>query len=166
MALTNTDLLDDYYGSSASCGDPGAYVLCALDPSYRYIQFYLSDVLVDPKVLREHASVQFVNASAGSSDLDVRVTNSLRPFGFNMVDPPQGRLRTASTTTIYDYTGGADPLTVAWLEQYFDAKVVSEPPASASPAATPSPLLRGAITNGVVVVLGHDYASRFYGLGA
>src|SRR5581483_7231463 len=101
-----------------------------------------------------------------STDIDTRVTNSLRPFGFNMVDPPAGRLREAATTTVYDYTGGADPATVAWFEQYFGARVVSVPAATASPAAATSPLLRGAITNGVVVVLGHDFASRFYGLAA
>jgi anionic cell wall polymer biosynthesis LytR-Cps2A-Psr (LCP) family protein len=165
VALTNADLLQEYYGEADSCGDPSAYVLCALDPTYKYLQFYLSRVLIDPKTLREHVPVQFVNATAGSADIDTRVTNSLRPFGLQLVDPPELRMRAAATTTVYDYTGGADPLTVAWLEDYFGATVVTVTPSSPGTAGTSTPLVRGADTTGVVVVLGHDFATRFYGLG-
>jgi hypothetical protein len=165
LALTNTDLLQEYYDDAASCGDPSAYVLCAVDQSYKYIHFYLGRVLVDSKTLREHVPVQFVNATASSSDIDTRVTNSLRPFGFQLVDPPPGRLRAAATTTIYDYTGGADPLMVAWLEDYFGAKVITVTPSTPPPSGASAPLTQGAITNGIVVVLGRDFATRFYGLG-
>jgi polyisoprenyl-teichoic acid--peptidoglycan teichoic acid transferase len=155
VALTNADLLDDFYKESGSCGDPSAYLLCAEDPTYRYIRFYLARDLVDRQVVGEQAPVQMVNATTASSDIDARVTNSLRPFGFALSDPPAARLRATDHTRIYDYTGGAYPLTASWLSTYFGAPV--EAPDSSAP------LLRGQITNGLVVVLGHDFGLRFYG---
>lgn len=166
VALTNTDLLEDFYRRGGSCGEYDAYVLCAEDRTLRYLRFYMARVLVDPRVTAEHAHVQVVNATRSADGVDDRVTNSLRPFGFNLAEPVPGRLAARNQTVVYDYTNGADPETVAWLRDYFGGAV--EVVAAPSPAATGAaarPLVPGAITDGIVVALGHDFELRFYGLG-
>jgi hypothetical protein len=75
------------------------------------------------------------------------------------VDPVPGRLRTAEHTRIIDYSNGQYPQTASWLSTYFQAPV--EAPDATSGSGV---LLRGQITNGLVVVLGHDFGLRFYGL--
>ena len=162
IALTNTDLLHEYFGGGG-CGDPSAYVLCALDPSYRYIHDYLAHSLVDPAALSEHAHVQILNATRGTEDLDDRTVNSLRPFGFNLADPLPVNLRAMDHTVILDYTSGAFPGTSSWLSSYFQAPV--EPVNPPSPDAALQPVAPGAITDGFVVELGADYQRRFYGTG-
>ncbi len=161
IALTNADLLEDFYARAGGCGDPSAYVLCPEDPTYRYIQFYLAHDLVDPRVISEQAPVQILNATRSSDDIDGRVTNSLRPFGFKLDQPLPGRLRAADHTVIYDYSNGRYPLTTSWLSTYFGAPVEA-PPQSASGQNVG--LLAGQDTTGLVVVLGHDFGLRFYGL--
>jgi hypothetical protein len=150
VALTNENLLDE-----RGCGPPGVYTLCPEDPSLQVIHQYLAGALVDPKVLAEKAPLQVVNGSASSPDLGDRVARSLRPLGFNVADPV--RRRTVETAVIYDYSGGRYQMTANWLSNFFNARVVPATPASAPP--TP-----GQKTDGLVVVLGHDFALRWYGL--
>jgi LCP family protein required for cell wall assembly len=159
IALTNTDLLASFYAERGGCGDPSAWLLCPEDPTYRYIHSYLAHDLIDPQVAGEQAPIQFINATTSSSDIDARVTNSLRPFGFHLVDPVPGRLPPADHTRIIDYSNGQYQQTASWLSTYFGAPV--ETPDTASGSGV---LLRGQITNGLVVVLGHDFGLRFYGL--
>ncbi|HEX6351097.1 MAG TPA: LCP family protein [Candidatus Dormibacteraeota bacterium] len=161
IALTNTDLLREYFGGGG-CGDPSAYVLCPLDPSYAYIHNYLAHDLVDPTVLDEHAHMQILNATRGAADTDDRTVNSLRPFGFNLADPLPVNLRPSDHTVILDYSGGAFPATSSWLSTYFQAPVQAIAPST--PDGALQPVVPGAITDGFVVELGQDYHNRFYGL--
>lgn len=160
VALTNTDLLRDFYEQAGSCGDPSAYVLCPEDPTYRYIRFYVARELIDPQVVGEQAPIQFLNATTASSDIDARVTNSLRPFGFHLADPLTSRLRAGAQTRIIDYSNGQYPLTASWLSNYLGAPVETADTVNGQPAI----LLKGQSTQGLVVVLGHDFGLRFYGL--
>jgi anionic cell wall polymer biosynthesis LytR-Cps2A-Psr (LCP) family protein len=158
VALTNTDLLQDFYNQTGTCGEFDLYRLCALDPTFGYIRFYLANTLLDPSVLAEQAPIQIVNAT-GHDEVDSRVINSLRPFGLNLVDPLPGPLRPLPATVILDYTGGADPSTARWLGGYFKAPVQTA--TAPSPSAGASAATAG---KGFVVELGRDFAARFYGL--
>jgi LCP family protein required for cell wall assembly len=148
---TEGNLLD-----SGNCG-MGPYVsqLCPDDPSYTMIHRYLKYVLIAPSVLAEKAPVQFANGSNSFSGLDSRVTGMFDPTGLQLADPIAHK--PSSKTIVYDYSGGAFPLTAKFLAGYFGATIVPATPTSPAPA-------RGQQTFGLVVVLGHDFALRFLGL--
>jgi hypothetical protein len=59
-------------------------------------------------------------------------------------------------TVILDYSNGQFPLTAKWLTAFFGATIVPATPASAPPAS-------GQQTYGLVILLGHDFARRWYG---
>jgi len=61
-----------------------------------------------------------------------------------------------SKTVILDYSGGQFSQTAKWLATYFGATIVQ------ATATKPAPA-RGQQSYGLVVVLGHDYASHFLG---
>ena len=140
----------------ANCG-MGQYVsqLCPLDQSFTMIHRYIKSALVDPNVLAEKAPIQFANGSNNFTGLEGRVTEMLDPTGLVLSDPiGHGAV---AKTVVLDYSGGQFPLTAKWLATYFGATVV--PATSTKPARA-----RGQQAFGLVVVLGHDYASRFLGL--
>jgi hypothetical protein len=112
-------------------------------------------LLIDPNVLAEKAPVQFVNGSNSFAGLDSRVTGMFDPTGLQLADPVAHK--PSSKTIVYDYSGGAFPLTAKFLAGYFGATIVPATPTSPAPA-------RGQQTFGLVVVLGHDFALRFLGL--
>jgi LCP family protein required for cell wall assembly len=162
FAVTDRDLVAGYGpGMRGSCGPPAAFVLCPIDPTYRMWQSVFAHALVDPQTLAEQAPLQLVNASRSSVDLQGRTTNTLRQMGFQLTD---GVRHTALTSSVvYDYSGGRYPQTAAWLQGFFGAQV--------EPATPPSPGVRatfvlapGQRTDGLVVVMGSDFASRWYGL--
>jgi hypothetical protein len=96
------------------------------------------------------------NASLGIEDLSQRVGNVLKPLGFQVESPVRRRAQPASY--VYDLSGGKYPKTAQWLAGYFGATVVT--------LGTPSPATGLAPTgDGVVVVLGRDYALRWSGQG-
>jgi polyisoprenyl-teichoic acid--peptidoglycan teichoic acid transferase len=138
------------------CGmSPNVSQLCPLDPSYTMIHRYIRSVLIDPNVLAEKAPIQFTNGSNNFYGLEGRVTEMLDPTGLILSDPVGHQ--PASKTVVLDYSGGRFPLTAHWLANYFGATVV--PATKTKPARAP-----GQQAIGLVVVLGHDYASRFLGL--
>jgi LCP family protein required for cell wall assembly len=147
---TEGNLLD-----GGDCG-MGAAVsqLCADDPSFNMIHKYLSAVLIDPKILAEKAPVQFANGSNNFDVLASRVTAMFDPSGLQLADPVGHRA--SPTTVVLDYSGGKFPLTTKWLTDFFGATVVPATPTSPAPAS-------GQQTYGLVVVIGHDFASHFLG---
>ncbi|HVD48314.1 MAG TPA: LCP family protein [Candidatus Limnocylindria bacterium] len=140
----------------ANCG-MGPYVsqLCPLDQSYGMIHRYIKNILLDPNLLAEKAPIQFANGSNNFTGLEGRVTDMLDPTGLLLSDPVAHQ--PVSKTVVLDYSGGQFPLTAKWLASYFGATIV--PATSTKPARA-----RGQQAFGLVVVLGHDYASRFLGL--
>jgi LCP family protein required for cell wall assembly len=143
------NLLDSY-----NCGmGPGVSQLCADDPSYNMIHKYLGSIFVDRQTLAEKAPVQFANGATNYSDLASRVTSMFDPMGLQLADPvSRGN---AGQTVILDYSGGQFPLTVKWLQNYFGATVVTTTASSIPPVS-------GQQTYGLVVVLGRDFAQRFF----
>jgi LytR cell envelope-related transcriptional attenuator len=119
------------------------------------LRTYISDLFVSPKALTEKAPIQVDNASRSLWDLGDRVSRTLQPLGLQ-VSPTQ-RIQPTNQTVIYDYSGGKYPRTVQWLESYFGASV--QPVSSGTTPPTPNPP-----AGGLVVVLGHDYASRWIGM--
>jgi LCP family protein required for cell wall assembly len=139
-----------------NCGmGPGVSQLCADDPSFNMIHKYIASVFIDPKTLAEKAPIQFVNgASNFPGRLDARVTSMFDPTGLQLADPVGHRA--SAQTVILDYSGGQFPLTTKYLQNFFGASVVAATPSNPAPAS-------GQQTFGLVVVLGHDFALRFWG---
>jgi hypothetical protein len=163
FAVTDQDLAQGYNPYTAgSCGPRPAYVLCPVDQTYRMWQSVFSRVPVVPQTLSEQAPVQLVNASQNTVDLQLRATLVLRQMGFTLAD---GVRHTPMTkTVVYDYSGGKYPQTAAWLRDFFGADVVAATPPSPGVRAAfvPAP---GQKTDGLVVVMGSDFARRWLGLG-
>jgi LCP family protein required for cell wall assembly len=156
VALTASDFLT--FGANGACAPPASTsALCPEDPSYSQIRNYFANVFVDPKVLAEKAPVQLVNASLNSTDLAPRLQTALTPLGMQFEGNPV-RKRYTAQSVIYDYSGGAFPQTADWLSQYFGAPVQQVTAQTAPPVA-------GQSSDGLVVVLGGDFARRWYGLG-
>jgi hypothetical protein len=97
--------------------------------------------------------VQFANGSYTYDDLADRVTAMLDPLGLQLNDPIG--YRNSGHTVILDYSGGHFPLTAKWLASYFGGTVVAATPGNPAPAG-------GQQTNGLVVVLGHDFGQRWF----
>jgi anionic cell wall polymer biosynthesis LytR-Cps2A-Psr (LCP) family protein len=155
FAVTDQNLLDGYGPyTSGSCGPRSVYVLCPEDRTYHMWQAVSARSLVAPPTLAEQAGVQVVNASRSSTDLQGRLTDVLRQMGFQVSDG--ARHTYLARSVIYDYSGGKYPQTAAWLQDFFGAQV-EPPPAGLVPAP-------GQRTDGLVVVAGSDFASRWYGL--
>jgi LCP family protein required for cell wall assembly len=139
------------YGGN--CGMGYASQLCPEDPSYRMIHQYIASAFIDQSLLAERAPVQFANGSYTYSDLADRVTTMLDPLGLQLANPIlHGN---SARTLILDYSGGQFPKTTAWLANYFGGQVIAATPASPQPA-------RGQQTYGIVVVLGHDFGTRWF----
>jgi len=156
VALTASDFLT--FGANGACTPPGTTsALCPEDPTYSQIRNYIGNVFVDPKVLSEKAPVQLANASLNSSDLGQRLQLALTPLGVQF-EGNAVRRKYSAQSVIYDYSGGAFPQTAQWLSQYFGAPVQQVTPQTAPPAA-------GQSTDGLVVVMGGDFARHWYGLG-
>ncbi|HEX6351098.1 MAG TPA: LCP family protein [Candidatus Dormibacteraeota bacterium] len=147
FGITQDDLVQRFYMQRGSCADFYADVLCPLDPTFATMRNFFAKLFVDPKVAAEKAPVRVDNASLGVEDLGPRVENVLKPLGFQ-VEPPVRR-RAQTTSYVYDLSGGRYPKTAEWLAGYFGA-TVEAPPA-------------GMTGDGVVVVLGRDYAMRWLG---
>ena len=147
FGITQDDLVQRFYMQRGTCADFYADVLCPLDPSFATMRAFFANLFVDAKVVAEKAPVRIDNASLGVEDLGQRVENLLKPLGFEVETPIRRRAQT--TSYVYDLSGGKFPKTAQWLATYFGATV-----------ATPPPGLTG---DGVVVVLGRDYAMKWTG---
>jgi len=141
------------YGGN--CGLGNASQLCPEDPSYGMIHKYIASVFIDQSVLAEKAPVQITNGSYTYNDIANRVTTMFDPLGLQLADPVAHA--GSAKTVILDYSGGQFPQTAQWLATYFGATVVAATPSSPAPA-------RGQQTYGLVVVIGHDFGVRWYGL--
>lgn len=154
FGITDQDLVDSYAPyQQGSCGAVDAYALCPEDPTYRLWRSIFAHAFIDRRTLNEHGPVQLVNATASSDDLQKRLGRVLGPLGL----PVTGGARVPATdkTVIYDRSGGKYPQTAAWLQEFFGASVMPSPATTGEPAAG----------QGLVVVLGNDYARRWHGLG-
>jgi hypothetical protein len=157
FAITDQNLVVDVNGTGGDCGGPrGAFVLCPIDPTYHMWQSVFTRVPLAPTTLAEQAPVQLVNASRNTLDLQQRTTDVLRQMGLQVSDGV--RHTTTLQTTVVDYSGGKYPQTAAWLKDFFGANVVP----AASSGIVPAP---GEKTDGLVVVMGTDFAKRWIGQG-
>jgi anionic cell wall polymer biosynthesis LytR-Cps2A-Psr (LCP) family protein len=155
FAITDQNLVENVNGSGGDCGGPrGGFVLCPVDSTYRIWQSVFAQVPLPTTTLAEKAPIQLVNASRNTQDLQQRTTDTLRQMGLQVSDGV--RHTTLLQSTVIDYSGGKYPQTTAWLKSFFGANVV--PAASAD--ITPAP---GQQTEGLVVVMGSDFAKRWIG---
>jgi hypothetical protein len=147
VPITNQDFLQDQ-----SCGS-GGYYLCYADGTGKMLRGYLANLFVDPQVLGQKVPIQIANGSRSLPTLGDEVTRTLQPLGLQVSSPQ--RVGPVAKSVVYDYSGGKDTTTVHWLAGYFGATIAQ--PGGTPP--TPNPP-----QGGIVVVLGHDYASRWIGL--
>jgi hypothetical protein len=153
LGISDQDLVDDYAPyQRGSCGAADAFVLCPEDPTYQTWHSIFAHAFIDRRTLDEHAAVQLVNATTSSSDIQLRLGRVLGPLGLAVTDG--GQSPATAKTAIYDRSGGKHPQTAAWLQEFFGAPVV------AAPAATDAP----GSGEGLVVVIGSDYARRWHGI--
>ena len=156
FAITDQNLVVDVNGTGGECGGPrGAFVLCPVDGTYRMWQAVFAQIPLPTTTLAEKAPIQLVNASRNTTDLQQRATDTLRQMGLQLADG--ARHTTLQQSTIIDYSGGKYPQTAAWLKSFFGANVV--PAASAGIAPAP-----GQQSDGLVVMLGSDFAKRWVGI--
>jgi polyisoprenyl-teichoic acid--peptidoglycan teichoic acid transferase len=156
FAITDQNLVVDVNGTGGECGGPGgAFVLCPVDPTYRMWQSVFSQIPLPTTTLAEKAPIQLVNASRNTTDLQLRATDTLRQMGLQLSEG--ARHTTLQQSTIIDYSGGRYPQTAAWLKSFFGANVVP----AASAGITPGP---GQQSDGLVVVMGSDFAKRWVGI--
>jgi anionic cell wall polymer biosynthesis LytR-Cps2A-Psr (LCP) family protein len=160
FAVTASDLGVGYNPyTRGTCGPPAAYVICATDPTYRMWQAVFARVMVPSPTLAEQAPIQLVNASVSIQDMHLRTTAVLKQMGFQLSDGV--RHTSLPQSVIYDYSGGKYPQTSAWLQDFFGAQVVVPGAAPATRGAfVPAP---GERTDGLVVVMGSDFARRWIG---
>ena len=155
FAITDQNLVVDVNGTGGACGGPrGVFVLCPVDTTYRIWQSVFASIPLPTATLAEQAPVQLVNASRNTVDLHDRTTDVLRQMGLQVSDGV--RHPTLLQSTILDYSGGKYPQTAAWLKDFFGANVVPAPSAGITPAP-------GEKTDGLVVVMGSDFAKRWIG---
>jgi hypothetical protein len=151
LGISDQDLVDDYAPyQRGSCGAPDAFALCPEDPTYLTWRSIFAHAFIDRRTLDEHTPVQLVNATSSSSDIQLRLGRILAPLGLAVTDG--ARAPVAAKTVIYDRSGGKYPQTAAWLQEFFGAPVVQAPAAA------------GAGGGGLVVVIGSDYARRWFGI--
>lgn len=159
FAVTDQNLVQDFNPYTAgSCGPSAQFVLCPIDPTYRLWATVFANLFVPPQALAEKAPVQLVNASISSPDMHTRMTNALRPLGLQLADGV--RHRSQPTSVVYDYSGGKYPQTAAWLQRFFGAEVQQVTP-NAQTTFVPA---AGEQTSGLVVVMGSDFARRWFGI--
>jgi LCP family protein required for cell wall assembly len=152
LALTDQDLLDSYFQQQDSCGPFYTFVLCPEDPTYGVIHTYFQNALVPADATSSHIPIQIANASYNSTQLGDRVTAILKPLGFDMQAPV--RHYYAAQGYIVDHTSGRSQATIEWLQRFFGLPVVTSDPSPAD----------GQQVDGIVVVLGRDYARHWFGL--
>ena len=156
FAITDQNLVVVVNGTGGSCGAPrGVDVLCPVDATYRMWSAVFGRVPLPAATLAEKAPVQLVNASLNTVDLQQRTTDVLRQMGLQLSDG--ARHARLAQSTIIDYSGGKYPQTAAWLKSFFGANVVP----AASAGVTPAP---GQQSDGLVVVMGSDFAKRWVGI--
>jgi LCP family protein required for cell wall assembly len=149
FSISDQNLVDDYGpGTPGSCGPSDQFVLCPEDPTYQTWHQIFSRLFVPSSTLAEHVPLEVVNASDNATGLEGRVGDVLSQLGFDVASEVRGQ--PAPTSVVYDYSGGHAAATDAWLASFIGARIVNEPPSSTQ--------------HGLVVVLGHDFALRWYGL--
>ncbi len=119
--------------------------------NYSAIQDFVQNIFVDHYLTQENALIQVENGS-GQTGLAAEVVNSLAEAHYN-VEAPGNAAAPVTQTVIYDYTNGAKPYTIHYLEQRFGVQ------AQVEPAPTPEPLASGQqqAPPQIRIILGNDY---------
>jgi len=131
----------------------GGYVLLSRDPSYATLQRYLAQALPDRTVLQARVPIRIQDGTARYWLFQPQTpasvfTELLAKLGWQTSLGPPATAQRLVQTQILDGTGGAAPATVAWLQAFFNATVVSVSPPEGAPPIT--------------VVLGSDFTTRAF----
>jgi LCP family protein required for cell wall assembly len=91
---------------------------------YSAIQDFVQNIFVDHYLTQENALIQVENGS-GQTGLATQVVKSLSEAHYNVEAPVNAA--SVAQTVLYDYTNGAKPYTIHYLEQRFGVKAQVEP---------------------------------------
>ncbi len=129
----------------------GQDILLPYDPNYAGLHRYLDLVFPDPEVAVEAASVKLLNGTTSygtwRSMADL-VSQLLSWAGVTTVAPADAPRRNYVRSEVHDYSNGANPATVAYLANFFNADVIPEAGPTPGDAA-------------VVVIIGRDFGLAF-----
>jgi LCP family protein required for cell wall assembly len=145
----------------------GQYILLPRDHTSTYLHNFIAAEMVDPKILAELANIQFTSTPGQASNgqnMGGIMAAVMHMLNFQTLEPATGGVAPA-TTQIHDYSGGKAAKTVAWLQQYFGATVITEtgPKPAPVPAVTPAAGVAASppASPDIVVVIGSDFAAGF-----
>ena len=108
---------------TAGAGEPlvsvneGGYYLVPRTGNFKEIQQIAKDIFSEFAIEKEQAAIEVVNAS-GQSKLLTEVVTTLKQQGYTVAKTRTAEA-TITTTTLYDYSGGAKPNTMKLLAQRF-----------------------------------------------
>ncbi|MDP2696127.1 MAG: LCP family protein, partial [bacterium] len=105
----------------------GAYVLLPKTGNFKAIQAFVRSIFVDSYIKQEDAKIQVENGTARSG-LASQAADLLKSFNYNVVGIASADRSNYQATVIYDYTNGAKPYTIKYLENRFDAKAIKTDP--------------------------------------
>jgi LCP family protein required for cell wall assembly len=131
----------------------GGWVLLPYDPTYATLQRYLAFALPGRNLTAGGIHVQLRDGSTAyslpSSDKPARLmAGALEQLGWKAIEGPPLVPSDQTQTEIQDGSAGRAPAAVAWLQNYFKARLVAVPASPAGPSVT--------------VVLGSDFTSRAF----
>lgn len=112
----------DNYLASSNVGGASALVPRAGD--FSEIQKFVRSIFVDGFIKDEAAKIEVLNGTA-KTGLGTQTSDLLKSFGYNVIKVDQADNSSYTNTVIYDYSGGAKPYTVRYLEQRFGVQAES-----------------------------------------
>ncbi len=101
-------------GELVSDSSNGTYTLAPRSGNWQEIQRIAHEIFTDPNLKKEDAKIEVVNCTK-TSGLAAKLSDILRSYNYNVVSTINGTA--AAKTVIYDYTSGAKPVTVEFLEK-------------------------------------------------
>lgn len=116
--------------------------------NYEDIRNYTHSLFADSYLKQEKAAVEVVNGT-GRGAVTVQLDKLLKGYGYNVISA-RSASSAASQSSIIDYSHGAKPYTIQYLEKRFGVKATqADRPASSAAADTAVP--------DVVVTVGKEY---------
>lgn len=147
-------------GINACANGDGQYTLCPEDRTYITVKNYFSHTFPPVSLAKAHTNLQVV--WSGYQQTATETANMLKAYGFQVADP--GYLRvSASSTTIYDFTGGQQADQLNFLTDLFTGELGHAP--QVVNAADPNAKLPAGMANnqGFVILVGSDWRNCWVG---
>ena len=125
--------------------------------NFSAIQEFVRSIFIDGYIKQENAAIEVQNGTT-KSYLANQVSALLKSYRYNVIKTSTAESVNYQATMIYDYSGGAKPQTLKYLENRFGVKAKTATPA---PTVTPSQRSNTAkpvaATPDIKIIIGADY---------